>query len=685
MGRIGNNRRLAGVAALILLSLVLTSCENLGLFLEDIDDAVKTANDRYLEVLSVSPVQNDRDISPSIPILVTFDRSVDPEIIDQYVEISTQNYLLETTVFKDEAGNLIDYHFNAVDRTLAIYPKPYLEGGVKVIISLKSGLPAEDGTILRDTESWSYYTGKTPAGSLSLADGTGDALDGYTASPTVGISVETNSRVDKVYITDDPDDPILDDHNDPAWIDLENSGTIPANFTFTGGDGEKTLYARFFGLVNDEDVYSPVVSDSTIFDATPPNLDPYFYSTEYTNRSATVRTKYGDVTSGMNLGSFQWTSLTVPSEGSVEFSAPTQTSTSVTVLDGKVPAPMEQWIELQVSAMDRAGNTATETLSSLYWDAYAAAPTVESMPNLSDRPDTDLLLRLSDSFPGYTPEAGLNPVSEYYLEENFGTGWLRDLVSRAYIPDDNPKDIGEPTASDELPFNDLGFYELRVNNYSLAKTFVKYAYDEEGDEWWFPDIEKSDTFFEFRIASVYEVLSSGYYDFGVRMTDELANRSEWGTSGFTYLSTRFEENLAAAAKEPGAGRAFPDKDSKVVNRAPSFAWPLPETIAELEKVAVGSLSTVLFIRSNDDRFTETVKSITGEDYWMLDIDDVRENFWLHTGPYDPDDNPDGLPDLGADSSVSWWYEFRDSADPGKAVFSSLESIGDYYHFNSGRY
>jgi uncharacterized lipoprotein NlpE involved in copper resistance len=65
----------------VVLVLLLASCEDLSVLAAQLDDEVKLANDRYVEVEDVSPRQNSVFVNPGQDIKVTFDRDVDPAAV----------------------------------------------------------------------------------------------------------------------------------------------------------------------------------------------------------------------------------------------------------------------------------------------------------------------------------------------------------------------------------------------------------------------------------------------------------------------------------------------------------------------------------------------------------------------------------------------------------------------------
>ena len=260
--------------------------------------------------------------------------------------------------------------------TLSIKTTPFLTGGAKIIVTLIAGLPGADGSVLRNTQSWSFYTGKLPAGTMEIVDGDPpytDAADGFMNTVgNAGVSVSTSKEVTHYYISPTQDATLTTENSttafttweaidgDPAYADL--SFTInttggddvgldvssPISTAISGPDGSKTLYVRFYDDV--EETFSPIIEATTILDTTPPTVSPYFAGSAYTPKDVTVRAGASD-TNGIPVGNYQWeTTTTLLGSEIVTFGSPISSSSSVYVMNpDKSPAQIEYEYNLQVT------------------------------------------------------------------------------------------------------------------------------------------------------------------------------------------------------------------------------------------------------------------------------------------------------------------------------------------------
>ncbi|MCK5735823.1 MAG: hypothetical protein KAH21_05060, partial [Spirochaetaceae bacterium] len=167
------NRTIKLIVAGVLVWLF-ASCQDLSVFVDHLDDEVKLANDRYLEVEETFPEQNDQNLSPQIDLLVLLDREVDPESLRKYIQVDQRDSDGTVTAFGNSTAisETMDLEFSKADRTLRIIPHPFWAGGQKITVSLLPGATARDGSVLRDLFSWSFYTVKVPNGVVEIADGT---------------------------------------------------------------------------------------------------------------------------------------------------------------------------------------------------------------------------------------------------------------------------------------------------------------------------------------------------------------------------------------------------------------------------------------------------------------------------------------------------------------------------------
>ena len=404
------------VAALIVILAVfsMTSCQDLGVLMSQLDDEVKLANDRYLKVEQTFPEQNDNNLSPRMEILVNFDRDVDPEIIGKYIKIEQRGISGIVSEFGDKAEEEISISFNPVDKTLILSPEPFLNGGDKIIISLLPGAPAIDGSVLRDLFAWSFYTVKMPVGVLDIADGsdvTVNTLAGYTNDPTPELSI-VYSNSGEYFLTDLSATADSVQSDDSVWelTSVKSGGETvnPVDFPFNwGGDafGSKTIYAVFKDP--NSGTISLAESDTVYFDENPPtSVNGGANVTSFTNQSVTRTVTYSETGSGFQKA--LWTSADgatfSPSDG------------VTTVIRGPSGQHLDN-MPIVVRVYDNAGNLSTSDTVNIDWDSLAPdRPSILTFPapatgypylSWSWSPAISVTGHVSD---GYTRQVGLTPL-----------------------------------------------------------------------------------------------------------------------------------------------------------------------------------------------------------------------------------------------------------------------------------
>lgn len=654
-------------AALIAAVFFFVSCENLSVLMAQLDDDVKLANGRYLQIESTLPTQF-LTVNPSVTLLIKFDRPVNPDLVGDWIKVFVEDSLLEIKEFgtSELPDTSLDFSYSDISNTLLITSTPYLTSGVKINLTLIAGLPAVDGSILRESQTLTFFTGNMPAGDIDVYDGPdldtfinpsvkANALAGYTnASGDIELAIETTKVVTHYYVSAsydplvDNSDPILmtDDPISDSWpVSASRSFDMELTSGITSGDGEKNIYIRFYD--DEEEVFSPVVKATTILDTTDPTVSPYFHGSNYTNKSVTVRSGASDL-NGIQPGLYSWTSTISPSGKTVDFGSPNSSSTTVVILDGKDLAQVEETFTLEVEAYDSAGNMNTGTVSKkLEWDYFVAEPVVETEPDLESKPDDFL-----ETFLGMSVDPSLHLISEESL------GDIGALEFRWTL--DELNGFGEKN----VPYDDLDHFIFKLNDYINPEKLSDFT--ESGGEWQSVPLQA------FKLYPNVEELYPGYYEYNVKLIDKLGNASAAAKNHISFVSNRFVSVLDDARNGDDRG-IWPVPRMRGVNRYPSFSWPvLPSKI--LDEIKLNYDENYLYFKLfvGEKNTTEVV------------VPGINRPYWFHSGP-------GVLPDLGAGKEIAWWYEIwfnKDGiSDPKdhERVFSSVDEAlyGDTFLFVTG--
>ena len=233
--------------------MLLTTCSEPIDFLDEVSTEVKLANDLYLVVENVSPVNNSTEINPGQRLVIEFDRAV------QTSSISASSIVISDGI--TEA--LWSHEYNEANNSLYIYPEPYLDGEKSYSVFITESLRGVDGSSLQGEYAWSFDTGLYPAGSVVINDG-----DSWTDSRNVILTISVNSEATgyKIAGTEEGLDTAV-------WVGIVPDSTITGvPHPFPEGDIPRTIYAKFRNVSNDE---TEAEFDSIEVDENPPDVSSF--------------------------------------------------------------------------------------------------------------------------------------------------------------------------------------------------------------------------------------------------------------------------------------------------------------------------------------------------------------------------------------------------------------------------
>jgi len=355
-------------AAVLLSSFLLATCSNEFDIFEAIKTEMKVANDLFLVVKSVTPVNEISEVNPSSAIVIQFDRALDGETIDP------------STIFVTNVAGGADPVWegipNDATKTLTIVANPYLEGPSAYQVTITKGLKGSDGSYVQDEYSWKFYTKSAPGGSV-FVDIDPDAKPYFNTS-TVNLDININSQVTsyRYAIIDESEDSRTDALaalTMQSWI--AESGPVSHIAQVIGvptGDGYKRVYLQ---VTNGSDIPEPSY-DRIYYDTTKPKVDILSgppSSVDLGEASLHDLDAWSsDGGSGIDPDSgYQWQALLTSGSGSLAF-------TDSKALDTKVSDPSgttDGVFTLRIRATDRAGNYKDAT-QSVTWDRTAPDPPV---------------------------------------------------------------------------------------------------------------------------------------------------------------------------------------------------------------------------------------------------------------------------------------------------------------------
>jgi hypothetical protein len=338
-------------AAMILLSLLLATCSNGFDIFEAIKTEMKVANDLFLEVKSISPEENATLVNPGVPIIIVFDRSIDPDTANESTILITPA--------PDPAGPLksLDFDdYNDNTKTLTVEPIDFMDGPETYEVRITKGVKGADGSELQDEIVWSFETRQWPAGSVTIAGG----VEYLNHTNAVTLTIEKNTAVNTVEIGNE----LLGDGSINVLY-TGNVNTVPS-YNLASGEGALTVYARFGDGVNFSDIETDTIFRDTVAPTVNTGSDRTI--TIYTSPSPPDAVwQYATVTDSApssHIGTYSWT-LQPGAPGTITFGTPNAEDT--TILASADSANTSAYYTLRLTATDKAGNSDYDDVQIL-WD-----------------------------------------------------------------------------------------------------------------------------------------------------------------------------------------------------------------------------------------------------------------------------------------------------------------------------
>jgi len=335
-------------AAALAFVLLLATCSNAFDIFNAIKTDLKIANDLFLAVKSISPEENAQLVNPGVPIVIVFDRSMDPD------SLNASNIVITPAL---SSVSYDDYNENT--KTLSIEPIPYMDGPQTYEVRITKGVKGADGSALQDEIVWSFDTRQWPAGSLTIEGG----ANFLNHASSVTLTIDKNSTVTIVEIGNE-----LQGDGSINVLFSGNVNTVPS-YDLAAGEGVLTVYARFGDGAN----YSDIESD-TIFRDT---VDPTVYAGADRNILVTTSpappasvwhyASSSDPSPASGIAGYAWTFQSGP--GSLSFGNAASEDTTILADTDNDTVPYV----LRLTVTDKAGNTKYDEVS-IKWDRTAPNP-----------------------------------------------------------------------------------------------------------------------------------------------------------------------------------------------------------------------------------------------------------------------------------------------------------------------
>ncbi|MBF9016351.1 MULTISPECIES: Ig-like domain-containing protein [unclassified Oceanispirochaeta] len=380
----------------LIILLLAASCKAPTALLDKLEDDVKAANDLYLEIVSISPDENQLFTNPGEEVRIEFDRTIDMESIAELVKILDA----EGDVFGAASDRkTLEYDFDESSNILTIAANPYLDGLEQYTVEIIEGLKGTDGSLLRESMSWSFTTNDDPRGYVEIEDeySSGTVTVNLFSEGATFYAIATSS--DAVNASTD-------------WIAITSNPMEVIGVPIEAVNGETSLYVKFRdGMINEARSanVSRIESASTIHDSIGPVISinwDILYGNIANGGNPTISATVTDSSSG--VASISWSEY----EGS-DVSDEQLNFTNGDTLSATVTTPLTEGEEYEIilTAIDNVGNETSSSPRTIHRDTVAPATPVHTGPSITDVAEEN---PTSDTLPNYTFSTNSDIVTYQY-------------------------------------------------------------------------------------------------------------------------------------------------------------------------------------------------------------------------------------------------------------------------------
>lgn len=353
-------RHLAAAAVLAAAVLALATCSNPVDLVEAATVEVMKANDRYLEVVSTTPVNGDDEVNPGTRVKIWFDRPIDMATVDsstvRFVQHIGGAEVPWTATFDDQ------------QYILSIKPDSILNNFARYDLTV-DGVRGTDGRGSLESRAWYFETTEAPTGQVTVANEL-DILTGYTKYSTVDISIENPNWLANAFTVASSeaalDDPVLNGGS-WAWTSIPNSRE---DYALTTSQGTKYVFVVLKNSAATPS-YSSVIDGSIVYDTVIPSAGTWRINSNatYTNAASTsfaVTTAPSDATSGVYQMRFSNNNSTW-SSWETYASSKTWDINNATYGGNTNQGSKTAYVQVR----DKAGNVSSATSDSITYDTVA--------------------------------------------------------------------------------------------------------------------------------------------------------------------------------------------------------------------------------------------------------------------------------------------------------------------------
>jgi len=441
--------------------ILLLTCENGFNILDEVETEVKIANDKFLVIKSITPVDEGSGIDPGTNISITFDRALKMD------SVTTNAIKIIEYANPNNEKSWLSPSFEELTKTLTLKTEG-LDITTKYVISI-DGLRGSDNSELQEEYIWSFTTGIAPAGSISLVSKNGQSQENYTDNNIVTADITGNNITEHYYISETKS--VLEEPPavaDSGWEPISYSDSI--DYNLNGSDGTKTVYILFRDYNEDSStyVYSQIAEASITLDLIDPSVDAG------TDKLVNSQTLQNATVTEVNVHSYEWTGTGL-------------SFTSASNEDIYINASSDGTYTAQLTVTDKAGRTGSDTLTFTKDTEPPAGSSalIDGDANLSTDGLVDFQFTFSDNESTQT-----SCQYRIYDSENYYYSWVTATGSTITVPVTFSENYNYQTRYVYVQFQDeagnisslsAGFQEsydwIRIDNMPVSAPAVTFTDD----------------------------------------------------------------------------------------------------------------------------------------------------------------------------------------------------------------
>jgi len=371
----------AAAVVFALAALPLATCSNPVDLVEAVTVEVMKGNDRYLEIVRVSPDNGNDNVNSGTRVKIFFDRSVDLDTI-----ISSNIQILKSGT----VDTLWTADYDPLLNIVSLRPTMILEDNKPYVVRV-ADIFGQDGSSMLDERVWQFSTVTSPAGQVSITSSNSNAMVGYTNTTLVNVTIVNQNSLAEDFSVGTSEASLLDPETNAIgwlWHDCDPSPSV-VPFTIPNTEGYKNAYVimRRLNTITASYEYGAVVDGSILLDKQVPNAGAWRINSDAISTTSTVVSltpSVSPVDEASGIGKMRFSNNN-STWSAWESYSPTK-AWNLETGEGGSAAQGTRWVYTQI--MDKAGNSTSSVSDSVIYDTTPPlAPSVSgTSPTLDPTP-----------------------------------------------------------------------------------------------------------------------------------------------------------------------------------------------------------------------------------------------------------------------------------------------------------